>query len=126
MCPESKTELMRRLQVIFGAILLVSGAMPASAQSLSSKPIRIVVPVAAGAATDILGRLAGDWLGKRPGLPIVVENRTGAGGNVAPEQVAKGEPDRHPILVATHGAITIHPAMFKKDPGGPLTDAVPG
>jgi tripartite-type tricarboxylate transporter receptor subunit TctC len=99
--------------------------MPASAQTLGSKPIRIVVPVAAGAATDILGRLAGDWLGKRTGLPIVVENRTGAGGNVALEQVAKGEPDGHTILVATNGAITINRAMFKKDPIDTLTDVVP-
>ena len=116
---------MRRLQVIFGAILLVSGAMPASAQGLSSKPIRIVVPVAAGAATDVLGRLAGDWLGKQTGLPIVVENRTGAGGNVALEQVAKAEPDGHTLLIATNGAITINRAMLKKEPVDTLNDIVP-
>jgi hypothetical protein len=50
--------------------LLNSGVATASAQSLSSKPIRIVVPVAAGAATDTLARVAGDWLGKKTGLPI--------------------------------------------------------
>ena len=116
---------MRRLQAIFSAILLVFGAMPASAQSLSSKPIRIVVPVAAGAATDLLGRLAGDWLGKQTGLPIVVENRTGAGGNVALEQVAKAEPDGHTLLIATNGAITINRAMLKKDPVDTLNDIVP-
>src|SRR5215813_10235033 len=116
---------MKRLQAIFGAIMFVSGAMPASAQSLSSKPIRIVVPVAAGAATDLLGRMAGDWLGKQTGLPIVVENRTGAGGNVALEQVAKAEPDGHTLLVATNGAITINRALFRKDPVDTLTDVVP-
>src|SRR5262249_23170072 len=116
---------MKRLQAIFGAIMFVSGAMPASAQSLSSKPIRIVVPVAAGAATDVLGRMAGDWLGKQTGLPIVVENRTGAGGNVALEQVAKAEPDGHTLLIATNGAITINRAMLKKDPVDTLNDIVP-
>src|SRR6266542_5678210 len=104
---------MMRWQALFGCAVLLAGAMPASAQTLSSKPIRIVVPVAAGAATDILGRMAGDWLGKRTGLPIVIENRTGAGGNVALEQVAKGEPDGHTLLIATNGAITINRAMFK-------------
>src|SRR5215470_12245395 len=110
--------------ILFGATALLLGA-PASAQTLSSKPIRIVVPVAAGAANDILARMAGDWLGKRTGLTIVVENRTGAGGNVALEQVAKGEPDGHTLLVATNGAITINRAMFKQYPVDTLTDVVP-
>src|SRR4051794_20557106 len=77
--------------------LFCSGITTASAQSLSSKPIRIVVPVAAGAATDTLARMAGEWLGKKTGLPIIMENRTGAGGNIALEQVAKGEPDGHTL-----------------------------
>ena len=106
-------------------VLTCAGLAAASAQGLSNKPIRIVVPVAAGAATDILGRIAGEWLGKKTGLPIVVENRTGAGGNIALEQVAKGEADGHTLLVATNGAITINRALFKKDPIDTLTDVVP-
>src|SRR5262249_4809119 len=116
---------MKRLQAIFGAIMFVSGAMPASAQSLSSKPIRIVVPVAAGAATDLLGRMAGDWLGKQTGVPDVVENRTGAGGKVALRQGAKAEPDRQTRLAPAQGAITINRAMLKKDPVDTLNDIVP-
>jgi tripartite-type tricarboxylate transporter receptor subunit TctC len=115
---------LRLAQILLAAAALSLGA-PASAQTLSSKPIRIVVPVAAGAANDILARIAGDWLGKRTGLTIVVENRTGAGGNVALEQVAKGEPDGHTLLVATNGAITINRAMFRRDPVDTLTDVVP-
>jgi len=107
------------------AALLCCGTLTAAAQTLSSKPIRIVVPVAAGAATDTLARLAGEWLGKRTGLPIVMENRSGAGGNIALEQVAKGEPDGHTLLVATNGAITINPALFRKGPVDTLTDVVP-
>src|SRR5262245_108697 len=108
------------------ALLVLSGVAAASAQPLSSsKPIRIVVPVAAGAATDTLGRMAGDWLARKTGLTVVVENRTGAGGNVALEQVAKGEPDGHTLLMATNGAITINPALYKKSPVDTLTDVVP-
>ena len=111
--------------VVGCASLLVWGPTTASAQTLSSKPIRIVVPVAAGAATDILGRMAGDWLSKKTGLTVVIENRTGAGGNVALEQVAKGEPDGHTLLMATNGAITINRALYKKEPVDTLTDVVP-
>jgi tripartite-type tricarboxylate transporter receptor subunit TctC len=81
--------------------------------------------VAAGAATDILGRMAGEWIGKRTGATVVIENRTGAGGNIALEQVAKGEPDGHTLLVATNGAITINRALFKKEAIDTLTDIVP-
>ena len=116
----------RALWKLIGCVaLLNSGVATASAQSLSSKPIRIVVPVAAGAATDTLARVAGDWLGKKTGLPIIMENRTGAGGNIALEQVAKGEPDGHTLMVATNGAITINPALFKKGPVDTATDVVP-
>src|SRR5262245_22719875 len=118
---------MRRVALAVGCVaLLVLGATPAAAQTLSSsKPIRIVVPVSAGAATDLLGRIAGDWLGRRTGLAVVIENRTGAGGNVALEQVAKGEPDGHTLMIATNGAITINPAMYKRSPIDTLNDVVP-
>src|SRR5262245_61648095 len=115
---------LRLVQILLAAAALSLGA-PVSAQTLSGKPIRIVVPVAAGAANDNLARLAGDWLGKRTGLTVVVENRTGAGGNIALEQVAKAEPDGHTLLVATNGAITINRALFRKDPVDTLTDVVP-
>jgi tripartite-type tricarboxylate transporter receptor subunit TctC len=105
--------------------LCVAASTAAPAQGLSGKPIRIVIPVAAGAATDILGRMAGEWIGKRTGSTVVIENRTGAGGNIALEQVAKGEPDGHTLLVATNGAITINRALFKKEAIDTLTDIVP-
>src|SRR3954469_7928819 len=115
-----------RMRLLVACVtLLLVGSMAASAQSLSSKPIRIVIPVAAGAATDILSRIAGDWLQKKTGLPVVIENRTGAGGNIALEQVAKGEPDGHTLLVATNGAITINPALFKKASVDTVNDVVP-
>ena len=118
---------MTSLRLLVGCMVLtLAGHATATAQSLqTSKPIRIVIPVAAGAATDILGRIVGEWLGKKTGVPVVTENRTGAGGNIALEQVAKGEPDGHTLLVATNGAITINRALFKKDPIDTLTDVVP-
>jgi tripartite-type tricarboxylate transporter receptor subunit TctC len=63
--------------------------------------------------------------GKRNGLTTIVENRSGAGGNIALESVAKADPDGHTLLVATNGAITINRALFKRDPIDTLTDVVP-
>jgi tripartite-type tricarboxylate transporter receptor subunit TctC len=117
---------MHRLRLAISCLAMaVSSVVPASAQGLGTRPIRIIVPVAAGAATDLLGRMAADWIGKKTGLTTIVENRSGAGGNIALEAVAKGEPDGHTLLVATNGAITINRALFKQDPIDTLTDVVP-
>jgi tripartite-type tricarboxylate transporter receptor subunit TctC len=121
--PRCRSAVRVALAGVLFAFLACFGA--ASAQTLSGKPIRIVVPVAAGAATDILGRIAGEWIGRRTGLPVVIENRTGAGGNIALEQVARGEPDGHTLLVATNGAITINRALYKKVAIDTLADIVP-
>src|SRR5438309_1722298 len=115
-------DIFRRQLLVGGASFVSTAALVSPGFSLSSKPIRIIVPVAAGAANDLIGRMAADWLGKRTGSTAIVENRTGAGGNVALEQVAKAEPDGHTILVATNGAITINPALFRHTPVNTLTD----
>jgi tripartite-type tricarboxylate transporter receptor subunit TctC len=113
---------------IGGALLglaVAAGSGGVAAQSRSGKPIRIVVQSPPGAAADVLGRIAGEWLGKRTGAPIVIENRGGAGGAIALEAVAKAEPDGHTLLLATNGSITINRALFKKEPIDTLTDIVP-
>jgi tripartite-type tricarboxylate transporter receptor subunit TctC len=111
------------VRLLFGCIALVASAASASAQ-VSGKPIKVVVPVAAGAATDILGRMAADWIGRETGRTVIVENRTGAGGTIALESVAREEPDGNTLLIATNGAITISPAL-KTSAVAPLTDVVP-
>jgi tripartite-type tricarboxylate transporter receptor subunit TctC len=112
--------------------LAVIGGAPAAwtvgvrAQGLiPGKQIRIVIPVAAGAANDIVGRIFAEWLQKQTAEVVVVENRSGAGGNIALEQVAKSEPNGHTLLVATNGAITIYPALFKKVPVDTVKDISP-
>jgi tripartite-type tricarboxylate transporter receptor subunit TctC len=119
---------MRLLQLRIGILILptlaiLAGCADASAQG--RKPIRIVVQSPPGAAADVLGRIAGEWIGKRTGLPLVVENRAGAGGTIALEAVAKAEPDGYTLLLATNGAITINRALFKKESIDTLTDIVP-
>ena len=87
-----------RLAKSAAALPAVSGV--AWAQSYPVRPVRIVVGFAPGGATDIVARLIGQWLSDRLGKPFVVENRTGAGGNIATETVARSAADGYTLLVA--------------------------
>jgi tripartite-type tricarboxylate transporter receptor subunit TctC len=92
-----------------GIALLAPGL--AAAQTWPSKPIRAVIPFAAGSFTDVLPRVVFDHVGKQLGQTIVVENRTGAGGTIGVTAVVKAEPDGHTIL-ANSSAHTIAPAIY--------------
>ncbi len=87
---------------------------PAGAQAYPAKPIRLVVPFAAGGTADVLGRAIGQELSRAYGQPVVVENRGGAGGNLGAEAVAKSTPDGYTLLLGTigiHAAYKIYPAL---------------
>src|SRR5262245_16702432 len=86
-------------------------AHAAAAQSWPAKPIRAVIPFAAGSLTDVLPRVVFDQVGKQLGQTIVVENRTGAGGTIGVTAVVRAEPDGHTIL-ANSSAHTIAPAIY--------------
>src|SRR5256714_5818508 len=105
------------------AALVVS--LAAAAQSYPSKPVRIFVTIGPGAAADVLTRMVGEKLAPRLGQPIVIENRAGAGGNIAADAVAKSAPDGYTLLMAsssTHGAnIWIYPKL----PFDPIRDFAP-
>src|SRR5262245_5775256 len=100
-------------------------AQPAAAQDYPSKPIRIVVPVAPGGITDIVARAAGDFIARKSGQPVVIENRTGAGGNIGSETVSKSSPDGYTLGVIATTQIAINPFVFKKMSYDPLNDLVP-
>jgi tripartite-type tricarboxylate transporter receptor subunit TctC len=106
--------------VAFATALVLGAAVAAPAETYPSRPIRIIAPVAPGAATDVLARLTAQWIGRQTGQPMVVENRAGAGGNIAVEAVARAEPDGYTLLFATNGTITINRAMTKNAAVDPL------
>lgn len=90
------------------------GAMPATAQeSWPSKPVRMIVPFAAGGSTDVVARMIGQKLSVLWGQPVVIENRGGAGGNLGADAVARSTPDGYTLLMAS-GSITINPHVYKR------------
>ena len=94
-------ELPRRkfLLLAAGAAALPAAARSASAQAYPTRPVRIVVGFAAGGSTDIGARVIGQWLQERLGQPFVIENRPGAGTNVATESVVRAPPDGYTLLM---------------------------
>ena len=100
-------------------------AMPAAAQERwPSKPVRMVVPFAPGGSTDVIARMVGQKLSVIWGQPVVIDNRTGAGGNVGADLVAKSAADGYTLLMAS-GSITINPQLYKRMPFDTKKDLVP-
>jgi tripartite-type tricarboxylate transporter receptor subunit TctC len=113
---------MRRLVIALVAVLATVTA--AHAQNYPNRPIRLIVPFAAGGAVDVLARLLGMKLADQLGQPVIVENRPGAGGTLAADAVAKSPPDGYTILQNTNGA-AIAPALYNSLPFDALHDFAP-
>lgn len=112
--------------------LLLSGSLTAlvsqsalAADPYPSKPIRLVVPFAAGGTTDILGRAVAAELAKLPGWNVVVDNKPGAGGNIGADIVAKAAPDGYTLLMGTVGTHSINQSLYGKLPFDPIKDFTP-
>ncbi|KWR87663.1 Bug family tripartite tricarboxylate transporter substrate binding protein [Cupriavidus sp. IDO] len=112
--------------------LLLSGSLTAlvsqsalAADPYPNKPIRLVVPFAAGGTTDILGRAVAAELAKLPGWNVVVDNKPGAGGNIGADIVAKTAPDGYTLLMGTVGTHGINQSLYGKLPFDPIKDFTP-
>lgn len=114
-----------RRALLLGAALAVPSLVRAQSAWAPTRPVRLVLPFAPGGLTDILARAAADQLSARWGQPVVVENRAGAGGNLAAEAVARATPDGHTLLVATQGIIAINKVLFERLSYDPDTDFLP-
>lgn len=116
----------RRMLGAAGAGAIAARAVPSRAQdAYPDRPVRIVVPFAAGGNVDVVSRLLGPRLAERLGQPFVIENRAGAGGNIGAESVARARPDGYTLLAGSNGPMTGNPAIQARMPYDSLRDFAP-
>ncbi len=108
-----------------GLLALAAGTMVATAADYPSRPVTIVVGFPPGGASDILARIIADKLGSLLGQPVVVDNRPGAGGNVAGEVVAHAAPDGHTLLLGNNAILATNASLYSKINFDPVKDFTP-
>src|SRR5690349_12834966 len=120
------THLLARkpLAVLFGSTLLLAPLATAQAETFPSRPIKLMVGASAGGTTDTMARAIAQPLSASLGQPVLVENRPGAGGNLAAETVAKAAPDGYTLLVS-FTSHTINATLYPKLPFDPVADFTP-
>ena len=111
-------------RALLGAALGTPLAFAAHAQSYPTRSPRVIIPFAAGGPTDVLTRIAAERVGPALGQQLVVESRTGAGGNLAGELAARSEADGYTLLVAGQAILAINQALYKKLNYDPATDFI--
>ncbi|MEJ8840712.1 tripartite tricarboxylate transporter substrate binding protein [Ramlibacter sp. AN1133] len=109
------------------AALALAAATPfaATAQAYPAKPITVIVPFAAGGTTDILARVIGQALTRDLGQSVIVDNRSGAGGNIGAQLAAKAPADGYTLFMGTVGTHAINQSLYKKMPFDPIKDFAP-
>jgi len=108
--------LTRRLWAVALAAAAIGVGTPAQAQSYPTKPIRIVVPFAAGGATDILARLLAEKMAPRLGQAVIVDNKAGAAGILGTDAVAKAPPDGHTLVLGLSNSLLTNQFLYEKLP----------
>ena len=115
---------MTKRSLIFLCTAMLGFAMPVPAQQYPAKAVRLVVPFGTGSTTDTLARLVGQKLAEVWGQPVVIDNRSGAGGNIGTDMVAKAAGDGYTLLMAA-GSHTINPALYGRLPYDAVRDFAP-
>jgi tripartite-type tricarboxylate transporter receptor subunit TctC len=117
---------MTAIRTLLAAMLATLSGFGALAQtSFPDKPIRILVGFTPGVAPDITARLLADKFAEAWGKPALVENVTGAGGNIATDRVAKAAPDGYTLLMGGNSSLVINPSLYEKLPFDPVRDFAP-
>ena len=113
--------MVMKLFLAFALVLATS----AGAQPYPSKSIRLIIPFPAGSTPDIVGRALGGKLSDAWRQPVIVDNRTGAGGNIGTAEAAHAPPDGYTLLVSINGPIAVNKALYKDLPYDPQRDLQP-
>ena len=112
-------------KLIFLTLLFIHGSIHGQTQSYPSKQIKIVVPFATGGIADMAGRRMSQSLSEILMVPVIVENKGGAGGMIGAEAVAKSPPDGYTLLLGSNGPLSVGPALYPNVPYQPLRDFAP-
>src|SRR5262249_46369737 len=113
------------LSLAVGAAALPALSRIAKSQSYPAKPIRLLVGSGPGTPPDITARILATKLSEAWSKPVVVENATGAAGNLAGNRAARAEPDGHTLLLTSNSTITVSPNLYEKMSFNPAKDLTP-
>lgn len=116
---------MTRIPVIASLAITALCGPALAQQNYPDKPIRMIVPYAAGGAADITARIVGQKMSEGLGVPVVIDNRGGANGNIGTDAVAKAVPDGYTVLLVASGPIVVNQSLYARLPYDPLTDLAP-
>jgi tripartite-type tricarboxylate transporter receptor subunit TctC len=114
-----------RAAMLAGIAVACALASAQAEDAFPTRPVRMIIPFSAGGPTDIVGRVMGARMGELLGQTFVIENRTGAGGNIGADAVAKAGGDGYTLLMATVSTHAINPGLYKNMPYDPIRDFVP-
>jgi len=121
----AKTSAAIRAGLVACAALAFALPGAAIAQAWPAKPIKVIVNFPPGGAADQIARSLTQPLQEALGQPVVVENKSGAGGNIGGEAVAKAAPDGYTLLMSSGGMVSVNPHIYPKMPFDPAKDLVP-
>ena len=114
-----------RVSIVFIAFIANVSAVSAQSQPYPNKPIKIISPFATGGIADTFSRVVGQGLSESLGQPVVVENKTGGGGNIGADFVAKAPADGYTLVMGNIGSHAVNPYLMKNMPYDPLKDFEP-
>ena len=120
-----KTSIRALLHALAAALLAGTLSGGAIAQAYPLRPVQMIVPYPAGGASDIMARAFAEKLAAGLGVQVVVDNRAGAGGNLAASAAAKAAPDGHTLFFGAAGPLAVNPALYAKLPFDPVKDFAP-
>jgi tripartite-type tricarboxylate transporter receptor subunit TctC len=106
--------MMRLVASLVACLALFGGLSPNAASAYPTRPVTLVLGFAPGGPSDVMARIFGKRLEQALGQPIVIENRSGAGGNIAGEMVARAAPDGYTLLLANSGILAANAALYKR------------
>ncbi|RAP63279.1 ABC transporter substrate-binding protein [Achromobacter sp. HZ01] len=118
-------KLLRSIPLALCLLAMAGASQAQGAASYPDRPVKVVVPFPPGGATDIVGREISERLARAMGQPFVVENRSGASGNIGMEAVARSAPDGYTLVVGAPQTLTINPQLFKSNPFNPQKELDP-